>query len=200
MESDRNLIVRIAHRTNRWATGSATRLKFLAKGLLHECLYLPDYLSEICHARTSLSLRLLARVRGSLSPPWHWAVAIQAIAATLVLAGVLMLFVLSVRASAANALDFLSSKLDESRQVVLEGNLIYRDCRLEKEYGYHAMCPLTEHHGWLQTSDGRLWGILDGNASQGLIHNSTLLGPRVKVQGRIFPKAGSIAVSGYELL
>jgi hypothetical protein len=33
MRSDRNLIVRIAHRTNRWTTGSANRLKFLAKGL-----------------------------------------------------------------------------------------------------------------------------------------------------------------------
>ena len=126
--------------------------------------------------------------------------AIQAIAATLVLAAVLTLFVPSVRAAAATALDFLSLKLDDSRQVVLEGKLICRDCQLEKEYGYHAMCPLTGHHGWLQTSDGRLWGILEGNASEELIHNSSLLGRRVKIQGRIFRKAGSIAVSGYELL
>ena len=113
---------------------------------------------------------------------------------------VLTLFVPSVRAAAATALDFLSLKLDDSRQVVLEGKLICRDCQLEKEYGYHAMCPLTGHHGWLQTSDGRLWGILEGNASEELIHNSSLLGRRVKIQGRIFRKAGSIAVSGYELL
>jgi anti-sigma factor (TIGR02949 family) len=144
--------------------------------------------------------QLLARVRGSLSPRWHRAVAIQAIAATLVLAGVLTLFVPSVRAAAATALDFLSLKLDDSRQVVLEGKVICRDCQLEKEYGYHAMCPLTGHHGWLQTSDGRLWGILEGNASQELIHNSSLLGRRVKIQGRIMRKAGSIEVSDYQLL
>ena len=144
--------------------------------------------------------QLLARVQSSLSPRWHRAVAIQAIAATLVLAAVLTLFVPSVRAAAATALDFLSLKLDDSRQVVLEGKVICRDCQLEKEYGYHAMCPLTGHHGWLQTSDGRLWGILEGNASEELIHNSSLLGRRVKIQGRIFRKAGSIAVSGYELL
>ncbi len=144
--------------------------------------------------------QLLARVQSSLSPRWHRAVAIQAIAATLVLAGVLTLFVPSVRAAAATALDFLSLKLDDSRQVVLEGKVICRDCQLEKEYGYHAMCPLTGHHGWLQTSDGRLWGILEGNASEELIHNSSLLGRKVKIQGRIFRKAGSIAVSGYELL
>jgi hypothetical protein len=150
--------------------------------------------------KPEVSRQLLASVRGSFSPRWHRAVAIQAIAATLVLAGVLTLFVPSVRAAAATALDFLSLKLDDSRQVVLEGKVICRDCQLEKEYGYHAMCTLTVHHGWLQTSDGRLWGILEGNASEQLIHNSSLLGRKVKIRGRIFRKAGSIEVSGYELL
>ena len=145
-------------------------------------------------------VELVRRVRSSVSSRWPRAAAIQAIAATLVLAGVLTLFVPSVRGAAATALDFLSLKLDETHPVVLEGTLICRDCQLEKQYGYHATCPLTGHHGWLQTSDGRLWGILEGNASQELIHNSKLLGRRVKVQGRIFRKAGSIEVSRYELL
>ncbi len=144
--------------------------------------------------------QLLARVQGSLSPRWHRAVAIQAIAATLVLAGVLTLFVPSVRAAAATALDFLSLKLDDSRQVVLEGKVICRDCQLEKEYGYHAMCALTGHHGWLQTSDGRLWGILEGKVSEELIHDSSLLGRRVRIRGRVMRKAGSIEVSDYQLL
>src|SRR5215831_3838181 len=108
--------------------------------------------------------RLTARVRSSVSPRWHRTAAVQAIAATLVLAGVLTLFVPTVRGAAATALDFLALRLDDTRQVVLEGNLICRDCQLEKQYGYHAMCPLTGHHGWLQTSDGRLWGILEGTA------------------------------------
>jgi putative zinc finger protein len=150
--------------------------------------------------RPEAPVELIERVRSSVSPRWPRAAAVQAIAATLVLAGVLTLFVPSVRGAAATALDFLSLKLDDSRQVELEGKLICRDCQLEKQYGYHAMCPLTGHHGWLQTSDGRLWGILEGKASQELIHNSTLLGRRVKIQGRIFRSAGSIEVSQYELL
>jgi hypothetical protein len=144
--------------------------------------------------------QLIERVRSSVAPRWHRAAAIQAIAATLVLVGVLTLFVPSVRGAAATALDFLSLKLDDTRQVELEGKLICRDCQLEKQYGYHAMCPLTGHHGWLQTSDGRLWGFLEGTASEELIHNSKLLGRRVKIHGRIFRRAGSIEVSGYELL
>jgi anti-sigma factor (TIGR02949 family) len=145
-------------------------------------------------------VELIERVRRSVSPRWHRAAAIQAIAAALVLAGALTLFVPSVRGAAATALDFLSLKLDDSRQVVLEGKLLCRDCQLEKEYGYHAMCPLTGHHGSIVTRDGRIWNILEGEKSRDLIHNSKLLGRRVRIQGRIFRKAGSIEVSGYELL
>jgi anti-sigma factor (TIGR02949 family) len=145
-------------------------------------------------------VELMERVRVSVSPRWHRAAAIQAIAATLILAGLLTLFVSSVRGAAATALDFLSLKLDDNRQLVLEGRLICRDCQLEKEYGYHAMCPLTGHHGWLATSDGRLWSILEGKVSEELIHNSSLLGRRVRIRGRIMRKAGSIEVSDYQLL
>jgi anti-sigma factor (TIGR02949 family) len=145
-------------------------------------------------------VEVIERVRSSVSPRWHRAAAIQAIAATLVLAGALTLFVPSVRGAAATALDFLSLKLDDSRQVVLEGKLLCRDCQLEKEYGYHAMCPLTGHHGSIVTRDGRIWNILEGEKSRDLIHNSKLLGRKVRIQGRIFRKAGSIEVNGYELL
>jgi hypothetical protein len=65
---------------------------------------------------------------------------------------------------------------------------------------YHAMCHLTGHHGWLGTSDGRLWRILEGKVSEELIHDSSLLGRRVRIRGRIMRKAGSIEVSDYQLL
>jgi anti-sigma factor (TIGR02949 family) len=144
--------------------------------------------------------QLMERVQKSFSPGWHRAMAIQSIAATLVLAGALTLLVPSVRGAAATALDFLSLKLDDSRRVVLEGKLLCRDCQLEKEYGYHAMCPLTGHHASLATSDGRLWTILEGKVPQELIHNSSLLGRRVRIRGRIIRKGGAIEVSDYQLL
>jgi hypothetical protein len=60
------------------------------------------------------------------------------------------------------------------------------------------MCPLTGHHGSIVTRDGRIWNILEGEKSQDLIHNSSLLGRRVRIEGRIYRKAGSLAVSGYQ--
>ncbi len=146
------------------------------------------------------SPELSQRVRSLIAPRWYQAAAVQAVAAALILAGALAFFVPTVRGAAATALDYVSLKLDDSRQVVLEGKLLCRDCQLEKQYGYHAMCPLTGHHGWLQTGDGRLWSILEGSASQDLIHNSALLGREVKIQGRIFRRAGSIEVKTYQLL
>ncbi len=50
------------------------------------------------------------------------------------------------------------------------------------------------------TRDGRIWNILEGEKSRDLIHNSSLLGRRVRIEGRIYRKAGSVAVSGYQLL
>jgi anti-sigma factor (TIGR02949 family) len=143
---------------------------------------------------------LLERVHSSLSPRWHRPLAIQAIAATLILAITLTLFVPNLRGAAATALDYLSLKLDDSRPVVLEGKLLCRDCQLEKEYGYHAMCPLTGHHGAIVTSDGRIWNLLEGEKSRELIHNPSLLGRRVRVEGHMYRKAGSVAVSDYQLL
>ena len=75
-----------------------------------------------------------------------------------------------------------------------------RDCQLKKEFGYRAMCPLKGHHGTLQTKDGKIWNILDGDASEDLIHNSALLGRIVRIHGRCFRRASSIEVDSYEVL
>src|SRR5260370_17672837 len=53
-------------------------------------------------------VELIERVRGSVSPRWHRAAAIQAIAATLILAGLLTPFVRTVPRAPPNAPHFLS--------------------------------------------------------------------------------------------
>jgi hypothetical protein len=147
------------------------------------------------------SPELFERVRSLILPRWYQAAAARAIAAMLVLAGLLALLAPSVRGEVATALDYLSRRFDSSpRQVVWEGTLLCRDQQLARQYGYRPMCRITGHHGWLVTSDGRYWSILEGDVSRDLIHNSSLLGRRVKVEGRIFRKVGSIEVSSYELL
>jgi Putative zinc-finger len=143
---------------------------------------------------------LVEEVRQMIAPRWYRSTLLQAIAASILLAGALTLFVPGVRGMAATALDCISIRMDDSRQVVVEGVVVCRDCELAKKYGYAALCPLSGHHGWLATSDGRYWAILEGTASDNLIHDPSLIGKRVQIQGRMFRKAGSIEVASYALL
>jgi len=144
---------------------------------------------------------LVHSVRRSTLSPWHrrpaWTLAMVAVALLVV---ALAASVPQLRGVAANTLEATAFHLDDSRSVVMEGTLLCRDCQLKKEYGYRAMCPLKGHHGTLQTKDGKIWNILDGDASEDLIHNSALLGRIVRIQGRCFRRASSIEVDSYEVL
>ncbi len=145
--------------------------------------------------------QLADRVRQSTLLPWHrrpaWALAVAAAALVIVASAV---SASQLRGTVANTLEAAAFHLDDSRSVVMEGMLLCRDCQLKKEYGYRAMCPLKGHHGTLQTKDGKIWNILDGDASEDLIHDSKLLGRTVRIHGRCFRRASSIEVDSYEVL
>lgn len=143
---------------------------------------------------------LSQRMRGLVAPRWYRAAARPAMATALILVGTLTLPVPGVRGKVDAALNALYPGFGNRRQVVMEGTLQCRDQQLKKKYGYVAMCLLTGHHGWLVTGDGRTWSLLEGAASKDLIHNSALLGRKVKIKGRAFPKANSIEVKSYQLL
>jgi hypothetical protein len=144
--------------------------------------------------------QLVARVRQSTISPWARPTKWVPVVAVAVLIIVLGLFSPQIRAVAANELEVAAFHLDDSRATVMEGKLLCRDCLLKEEYGYHAMCPTRGHHGSLQTKDGKIWHILDGEASGELIHNSKLLGRTVRIHGRCFRRASSIEVDSYEVL
>jgi hypothetical protein len=144
--------------------------------------------------------QLVARVRQSTISPWARPATWVPAVAVAVLIIALGLFSPQIRAAAANELEIAAFNLDDSRATVMEGKLLCRDCLLKEEYGYHAMCPTRGHHGSLQTKDGKIWHILEGDASEELIHNSKLLGRTVRIHGRCFRRASSIEVDSYELL
>jgi hypothetical protein len=144
--------------------------------------------------------QLVARVRRSTISSWVRPRIWTSAAAAILLVTTAIFFSPQVRDVVANALEFTAFHLDDSRATVMEGKLLCRDCLLKEEYGYHAMCPTRGHHGSLQTRDGKIWHILDGEASEELIHNSKLLGRTVRIHGRCFRRASSIEVDSYEVL
>lgn len=144
--------------------------------------------------------QLVDRVRQSTISWWRRPTTWVPVATTALLIAVMALFLPQIRAAVASELEVAAFHLDDSRATVMEGKLICRDCLLKEEYGYHAMCPTRGHHGSLQTKDGKLWHILDGEASEELIHDSKLLGRTVRIHGRCFRRASSIEVDSYEML
>ena len=145
--------------------------------------------------------QLVDRVRQSTILRWtrmrRW---VPVAAAVVLFAAVVSLFSSQVRAVVANGLEVAAFHLDDSRATVMEGKLLCRDCLLKDEYGYHAMCPTRGHHGSLQTRDGKIWNILEGETSEELIRNSKLLGRTVRIHGRCFRRASSVEVDSYEVL
>jgi len=144
--------------------------------------------------------QLVARVRKSTITSWLRPTIWIAAAAAMLLIAAAFSFTPQVRSAVANGLEFVAFHVEDSRATVMEGKLLCRECLLKDEYGYHALCPTRGHHGSLQTKDGKIWHILDGDASEELIHNSKLLGHTVRIHGRCFRRASSIEVDSYEVL
>jgi len=150
------------------------------------------------------------RIRQAIAPPWlpvpasgwrasRWAMAAALVLAVLGWAGVE--YRVEVRQGLVVALDQAVVTLaDPTTTVVLEATVLCRDCELETRYGVKAPCDRIGHHGVLATTDGHLWNIMEHAESARLIHDNELLGRKVRVRGRLFRDAGSIAIDSYQLL
>lgn len=153
---------------------------------------------------------LEARIRAAVGRPWTRSLdAMRSFAPrrrALALAAVAV-FILAVTVStlspidvgAANAMDRLALRLDETSPVVLEGRILCRDCELEHRYGVKASCRSIGHHGAIATADGRIWNIVEQRTSAALIHDERLLGKNVVVRGRLFRNSRALVIESYQL-
>jgi putative zinc finger protein len=121
-----------------------------------------------------------------------------------VMAAVLVLSVIGADAyrtrvehGTANVMDRVALNLDESSEVVVHGTLLCRDCELERRYGIEAPCRRIGHHGAIATPDGHIWNLVDQKAASELVHNESLLGRQIVVQGRLFRGARTLVIESY---
>jgi putative zinc finger protein len=153
---------------------------------------------------------LAARVRAAVATPWvrsfNTMVSFEPRRSALALAAAAV-FILAVTVgirspidiSAANAMDRLALRLDDSSPVVLEGQILCRDCELEHRYGVKASCKVIGHHGAIATADGRIWNIVEQRTSAALIHDESLLGKSVVVRGRLFRNSRALVIESYHV-
>jgi hypothetical protein len=152
-----------------------------------------------------------ARIRGAVGSPWARSLnAMRSFAprrrrAFALAAVAVCIFAVTVsprapiEVGAANAMDRLALRLDETSPVVLRGRLLCRDCELERRYGVKASCKTIGHHGAIATADGRIWNLVEQGTSAELIHEESLLGKDVVVKGRLFRNSRAVVVESYDL-
>lgn len=151
-----------------------------------------------------------ARIRGAVGNPWARSLnALRLFAPrrrALALAAVAV-FIFAVTVSprapidvgAANAMDRLALRLDETSPVMLKGKILCRDCELERRYRVKASCKTIGHHGAIATADGRIWNLVEQETSVPLIHEEGLLGKDVVVRGHLFRNSRALVVASYDL-
>jgi hypothetical protein len=151
-----------------------------------------------------------ARIRAAVGGPWTRSLdAMRPVAPrrrALALAAVAV-FILAVTVGsrgpidigAANAMDRLALRLDETSPVVLRGKVLCRDCELERRYGVKASCKIIGHHGAIARADGQIWNIVEQRTSAALIHDEQLLGKDVIVRGHFFRNSRALVIDSYEL-
>lgn len=146
---------------------------------------------------TDLPAGLETRIRAAGAPRWQqWKTAAAAMLIVGLSAGVATHQ--RVGSGAANAMDQMAMRLDESSAVVLTGTVLCRDCELERRYGVKAPCKTIGHHGAIATDDGRIWNLVEQKVAADLIHDDALHGRRIVVHGRIFRGARTLVVESYQ--
>ncbi len=97
-------------------------------------------------------------------------------------------------------METIAFHLDPPRLVELEGQLVCRDCELKMLYGAKTMCLLKGHRGALETADGKIWNLMEGELTEALIHDESLRGKTIHLRGKIYRRAGCVEVESYRIL
>jgi len=155
---------------------------------------------KLAVAQHQLPPDLAARIQSHLAPSWR-----RVLAPALVIFLVVFSFAESgrfgsARTHVASVIERVAFHLDTPRTLVLEGQLVCRDCELQALYGARSMCHIRGHHGALKTADGKIWNLMEGDHAEQLIHSNLLLGKKVRIRGRLYRRAGCLEVQSYEVL
>lgn len=100
----------------------------------------------------------------------------------------------------ASGLEQVAFELDEPQTLVLEGEIVCRECELFTLYGTPRERDVDGHHGALKTANGKIWALMEGQTAAPLIHDASLIGRRVRVRARLYRQAGCLEVQSYEIL
>lgn len=81
-----------------------------------------------------------------------------------------------------------------------QATVVCLGCTLKKEQGAKAQCSVYGHKNALKTADGKIWSILENDASTELLNNHEYAGKRVEIAGKKIPEAQVIQVDSFKVI
>ena len=73
-------------------------------------------------------------------------------------------------------------------------------CTLKKEQGAKALCSVFGHKNALRTEDGKIWTILENEASAELINLHEYAGEKIQIKGKKFADTQVVEVTSFKVL
>ncbi|MBU4342440.1 MAG: hypothetical protein KKG01_05565 [Candidatus Omnitrophica bacterium] len=88
----------------------------------------------------------------------------------------------------------------EALPVSFKAEVICLGCALKKGQGAKTQCSLYGHVNALKSEDGRIWTILENDASTGLINSHEYAGKQVEITGKKFGGTQIIEIENFKLV
>lgn len=73
-------------------------------------------------------------------------------------------------------------------------------CTLKKEKGAQAQCSVYGHKNAIRTGNGKIWTILENDASNELINSHEYGGKEVEITGKKFIDAQIVEVESFKII
>lgn len=118
----------------------------------------------------------------------------------LVVVAVLLGLVFSFSVSQALAQEQTQEVVTQATAITIKGKIICLGCTLKKEQGAGAQCSIYGHKNALLTADGKIWTILENDASTELINSHEYAGKEVEITGKEFTDAQVIEVESFKVI
>lgn len=82
----------------------------------------------------------------------------------------------------------------------IKGQVVCFGCSLKKEQGAKAQCSVYGHKNAIKMKNGKIWSILENDASAELIKNHEYAGNNVEITGKKLANAQTIEVESFKVL
>lgn len=93
-----------------------------------------------------------------------------------------------------------SQTVTQATPASFAAKVICLGCALKKGQGAKAQCSLYGHSNALQTPDGKIWTLLENDASTGFINSHEYAGQTVKIVGKKFAGTQIIEVETFKII